>query len=122
MDPQTAKKELLQFRSQLLALDQEETERLATSLEEEADEETYDQHLADVGTVTLDREMELSLQGNTERLLEQVDRALEKIEEGTYGLCDRCGQPIEAGRLQAVPYAIFCMRHQRELERSPEPL
>lgn len=118
MDSQTAKQELLYFRSQLLALDQEQSERLAISLEEEADEETYDQHIADVGTVTLDREMELSLQGNTQRLLEQVDRALEKIEEGTYGLCDRCGQPIEAGRLQAVPYATLCIRHQRELERS----
>jgi RNA polymerase-binding protein DksA len=122
MDSQAAKQELLQFRSQLLALDQEESERLATSLEEEADEETYDQHIADVGAVTLDREMELSLQGNTERLLEQVNRALEKIEEGTYGLCDRCGQPIEEGRLEAVPYATLCIRHQRELERSPEPL
>jgi RNA polymerase-binding protein DksA len=118
MDAQTAKQELLHFRSQLVALDQEESERLAVSLEEEADEETYDQHLADVGAVTLDREMELSLQENTERLLEQVDRALEKIEEGTYGLCDRCGQPIEEGRLEAVPYATLCMRHQQELERS----
>jgi RNA polymerase-binding protein DksA len=118
MNVQTAKKELLRFRSRLVDLDREETERLAVSLEDEVEDEAYDQHPGDVGTVTLDREMELSLQGNTERLLEQVDHALAKIEEGTYGLCDRCGQPIREGRLKAVPYANLCMRHQQELERS----
>jgi len=118
MDPETARKELLQFRDQLRALDEEASERLSTPLEEEVDDESYDQHPGDVGAVTLDREMELSLQGNNQRLLEQVERALAKIEEGTYGRCDRCGRPIEEGRLQAVPYATLCMRHQRELERS----
>lgn len=118
MDTNLAKQQLLELRARLLDLDQVAIDRLGTSLEEEADEETYDQHPGDVGAVTLDREMELSLQGNTERLLEHVDRALEKAEEGTYGLCDRCGQPIEEGRLSAVPYATLCMRHQKELEGS----
>jgi len=94
------------------------SESLAISLEDEVEEETVDQHIGDVGSVTLDREMELSIQGNTEHLLAQVNRALEKIEQGTYGRCDRCGREIGEGRLQAVPYANLCLEHQRELERS----
>ena len=118
MDPKLAKRRLLQLRRRLLALDQAEGDSLATSLEEESGDEAYDQHEADVGTVTLSREMDLSLQENTERLLAQVDRALAKIEEGTYGICDRGGEPIEEGRLEAVPYATLCLKHQKELERA----
>jgi RNA polymerase-binding protein DksA len=40
--------------------------------------------------------------------IQQIDRALERLKAGTYGTCQRCGQPIEAGRLKAVPYAIHC--------------
>jgi DnaK suppressor protein len=118
MDPKSAKRALLQLKRQLTDLDEKEAESLAVSLEEEAGDEAYDQHSADVGTVTLTREIDLSLQENTERLLAQVNRALEKIEEGTYGVCDRGGEPIEEGRLKAMPYATLCMKHQVELERS----
>ena len=120
MDPKLAKRRLLQLRRQLTTLDDDATNSLAVSLEEESGDEAYDQHQADVGTVTLNREMDLSLQGNTEHLLTQVDRGLEKIEEGTYGICDRGGEPIEEGRLEAAPYATLCMKHQKELERSGE--
>ena len=118
MDARKAKQELLQLRSRLLGQDEELIESLAVPLEEESGEESYDQHMADVGTVTLTRELDLSLQDNTEHLLAQVNRALEKIDEGTYGLCDRCGRPIEASRLEAMPYAVLDLEHQRELERS----
>jgi len=118
MDVDNAKVELLRLRSQLLELEEGVTESLATGLEEESGEESSDQHMADVGTITVARELDLSLQGNTERLLAQVERALEKIEEGTYGLCDRCGGLIGEGRLEVMPYATLCMEHQRELERS----
>jgi DnaK suppressor protein len=118
MDLQKARDELLELRARLTALDEQSTETLATSLEEEVDDESFDQHPGDVGTVTFDRELEESLQGNTEQLLDRVSRALAKIEEGTYGLCDRCGRPIGEGRLEAVPYATLCIDHQKELERS----
>jgi RNA polymerase-binding protein DksA len=118
MDPQEAKRILLNLRSQVSAVDEDLTNSLAVSLEEEVDEESFDQHIGDVGAVTLERELDLSFQGNEERLLEQVDRALNKIDDGTYGRCDRCGRPIEEGRLRAVPYATLCLQHQRELERS----
>jgi len=118
MDPDRAKEQLLRLQSQLLELEEGVTESLATGLEEESGEESSDQHMADIGSATVARELDLSLQGNTERLLAQVERALEKIEEGTYGLCDRCDGPIGEGRLDAMPYATLCMEHQRELERS----
>lgn len=117
MDPQQAKQALLRLRARLLEQDEALSESLGISLEEEAGDESSDQHLADVGAVALNRELDLSMRENVEHLLEQVDRALEKIEEGTYGLCDRCGQPIEEGRLQAMPEATLCLRHQKELER-----
>ena len=118
MDLRKARKSLMAFRSRLLDREGEIGESLAISLEEEADEESSDQHPADVGTVTFSRELDLTLQGNVERLLAQVERALEKIDEGTYGRCDRCGLPIDPGRMSAVPYATLCIEHQRELERS----
>jgi RNA polymerase-binding protein DksA len=119
MNPEKAKRELLQLRSRLQTDDRELSESLGISLEEESGDESSDQHMGDVATVTLNREMDLSLQENTEHLLAQVNRALEKIDEGTYGKCDRCGRPIEEGRLEIVPYATLCLQHERELERAP---
>jgi RNA polymerase-binding protein DksA len=119
MDPRRAEQELLELRARLLEQDEDLGESLAVNLEDQAGEESSDQHMADVGTVTFSRELDLSLQYNTEQLLAQVDRALQKIEEGSYGRCDRCGSPIEEGRLEAVPYATLCLRHQREVEQAP---
>ncbi len=118
MDPNDAKRELIHLREQLTGSDKELADSLSVPLEEEAGEDSLDQHPGDVGAVTLNREMDLSLQGNAEYLLSQIDRALEKIEEGTYGICDRGGHPIEEARLRAIPYATLCMQHQKEMERS----
>jgi len=120
MDPQEAKQALLRLRSRLVDQDEALGESLGMSLEDEAGEESSDQHIADVGSITLTRELDISLRSNVEHLLAQVDRALEKLEEGTYGRCDRCGEPIEESRLRAVPEATLCLRHQRELERQAE--
>jgi len=120
MDATEAKEALLRLRARLLDQDEALSESLGIPLEEEAGEESSDQHSADVGAVTLTRELDLSLRTNIEHLLAQVDRALEKIDEGTYGLCDRCGQPIEESRLRAVPEATLCLKHQRDLERTGE--
>lgn len=120
MDPTEAKQELLRLRARLAEQDEALSESLGISLEEESGEESSDQHSADVGAITLTRELDLSLRSNIEHLLAQVDRALEKIDEGSYGLCDRCGEPIEESRLRAVPEATLCLKHQRDLERTGE--
>jgi DnaK suppressor protein len=68
-------------------------------------------------TVTTDRERDLSLLENARDLLDQVERALAKIEAGTYGLCANCGKPIEAARLKALPHASLCIACKRREER-----
>ena len=118
LDIEAVKGELEELRTRLEGEDERLGHSLSVTLEEESGEESSDQHMADVASVTHDREMVASMRDNTRRLLTQVLHALEKIDAGTYGSCDRCGKPIEEDRLKAVPYATLCMEHQRELERS----
>jgi RNA polymerase-binding protein DksA len=68
-------------------------------------------------TVTTDRERDLSLLENTRDLLDQVDLALRKIGDGTYGKCASCGKSIEAARLKALPHASLCISCKRKEER-----
>ena len=68
-----------------------------------------DQHLADHATEMLDREVDESLEENAEQLVHEIDVALARLDNGTYGTCARCGQPIPEERLDAVPYATLCV-------------
>jgi DnaK suppressor protein len=63
---------------------------------------------ADAGTATFEREKDLSIENNVRDLMIKIDKALEKISEGTYGICERCGKPIEKVRIKALPYASLC--------------
>lgn len=76
-----------------------------------------DQHLADHASVTLERELDETLGENAERVIVEIDGALERIEAGTYGLCAVCGNEIPEERLAAVPYATLCVEDKRKLER-----
>jgi len=67
--------------------------------------------------VTIDREIDLSLEGNARSAMIRVDRALRKLDDGSYGLCDRCGNPIGDERLEAVPVASLCIGCKRIEER-----
>jgi DnaK suppressor protein len=69
-------------------------------------------HFADDATEMEQQETALSLRRNADRLLAQVNHALERIAAGTYGTCERCGQPIPLERLEARPYATLCMKDQ----------
>jgi DnaK suppressor protein len=55
--------------------------------------------------------------GNAEELIAQIDGALKRMDAGSYGTCERCGQPIAAERLEALPYAAYCITCQSEVER-----
>lgn len=68
-------------------------------------------------TVTTDRERDLSLLETARDLLDQVERALGKISDGTYGKCANCGKSIEAARLKALPHASLCISCKRAEER-----
>jgi RNA polymerase-binding transcription factor len=91
---------------------------LSESLEDSSEESPYDQHMAETAAVTLDREIDLTLEENARTAIEQIDRALLKLENGTYGLCEDCGKQIGEERLEAVPFATLCIQCKRTWERN----
>ena len=80
-------------------------------------EMAFDEEYADAGSATFERERDLSLVNNLRDLIDRIDKALAKMEDGTYGLCDRCGKPIEKLRLKALPYANLCIKDKQAEER-----
>ncbi|MEU0096385.1 TraR/DksA C4-type zinc finger protein [Kribbella sp. NPDC006257] len=72
---------------------------------------------ADVGSTTLERDHEMSLANNARDMLDQIERALSRIDDGTYGVCESCGQAIGKGRLQAFPRATLCVSCKEREER-----
>lgn len=78
---------------------------------------TYDNHPADLGSETFERSKDLGLKDNEQVLLSNVERALEKIHNGTYGRCDHCGGIIAPARLEALPWATQCMRCQQDFDQ-----
>lgn len=76
----------------------------------------YDNHPADVAAEMFERSKDIGLQDNARIMLEEVDRALEKINNNTYGYCERCGQEIDFERLKAVPWAENCLKCQQQID------
>jgi RNA polymerase-binding protein DksA len=87
------------------------------NVQDETQDSTADNHPADVATVTFDRELDYSLEENEERLLEAIDAALVRIDDGTYGICSTCGSPIGEERLEALSWTIQCIDCKRKEER-----
>jgi len=75
----------------------------------------------DMSQSIFDREMDATVEENIERRIGQVERALKKIEEGTYGVCDATGEEIPKGRLEAVPEAIRTVEAQQRFEKERRP-
>ena len=73
-------------------------------------------HMADDATAAFDQASGLALQQQLEHRLHRVDHTLTKFEQGTYGYCENCGQPIDFARLTALPDARFCLKCQRKRE------
>ena len=72
---------------------------------------------ADVGSTTFERDHEMSLANNARDMLSQTEHALARIEDGTYGVCERCGEPIGKMRLMAFPRATLCLSCKQREER-----
>jgi RNA polymerase-binding protein DksA len=113
-----------QFRQRLLDERQRVQEALdylhqehPGSLQDETQEIPSDNHPGDVATVTFDRELDYTLEENEERVLGAIDAALQRIENGTYGDCLSCRQPIAAERLEALPWTTRCFDCKRKEER-----
>jgi RNA polymerase-binding protein DksA len=87
------------------------------NIQDEAQDSTADNHPADVATVTFDRELDYSLEENEERMLAAINAALARIDDGAYGICNTCGQPIGEERLEALPWTTQCIDCKRKEER-----
>jgi RNA polymerase-binding protein DksA len=87
------------------------------SIEDETQDETLDNHLAETATATLDREIDYTLEENSENVLAAIDAALQRIQEGTFGKCVNCGKEIGEERLAALPWATLCIGCRRLEER-----
>jgi RNA polymerase-binding transcription factor DksA len=89
------------------------SQRLAT-----AELSLADQHPADVGTEMFEREKDYSILEQVAAEMQEVERALHRLEQGTYGICEDCGRPIAAARLAARPSANLCVDDQARRERA----
>ena len=113
-----------EFRKRLL----DERARLKASLERMelrgdelvdagAEDGDFDDAASDAATETLDRGTDMALEENLRSMVEEIDAALEKLEKGTYGICDNCGGTIKVARLERLPYATMCVECQQRMER-----
>ncbi|HKR71070.1 MAG TPA: TraR/DksA family transcriptional regulator [Streptosporangiaceae bacterium] len=103
--------EAAELRDEIERAESDIADRLGDSVSDAGDDQ------ADVGAKTYEREHELSLTYNARDLLVQSERALARIESGTYGVCESCGEPIGKARLQAFPRATLCVRCKQREER-----
>ena len=114
------KTEIAKFKKRLESMHQQMTKVLRGSTEEikRPDEATgYSQHQADQGTDDFDRTISLEVTGREYETIRQIERALEKIDENTYGICDVSGKEIPIKRLEAMPYATMTVEAQEKLEK-----
>jgi DnaK suppressor protein len=89
---------------------------LNTENQVQPDEYGVGNHLADDASDVVSRDLNLALRSNSEDLLAQVESALHRLDQGTYGICARCGNEINPERLEALPYATYCIKCQSEIE------
>ena len=99
------------LRAEIAKTARDIAEGLTGSLRDAGDDE------ADAGTKTFEREHELALTQNAQDLLDQGERALDRIDAGTYGVCESCGQPIGKARLLAFGRATLCVACKQRQER-----
>jgi RNA polymerase-binding protein DksA len=98
------------------AIDNLHAEHPGSMSDESGEDAVYDNHLADTATETYDRELDYTLEENSEHVLAEIDAALLRIDDGTYGQCTNCGRQIPEERLEARPYATLCIDCQRQRE------
>jgi len=81
----------------------------ALALEHEPGDVQFDEEGGEGGTANVDRELDLHLSAQAQAAIEEIDAALAKIAEGTYGFCESCGNPVPKARLEALPHARLCV-------------
>jgi DnaK suppressor protein len=120
-------KEFVEKQGERLEELRAELTRMVEGLEEdqqdraESEGDMTENDSGDMSQSLFTREMDATVEQTMEKRLESVDRALQKIEEGTYGICDDTGEPIPRGRLEAMPEAIYTVEAQQRRERERRP-
>jgi RNA polymerase-binding transcription factor DksA len=117
MDRARAKQRLNDERARRLALAQR-LRREESDPVESSELSKVDQHPAELGSETFERELELTTLTIVEGELKDIDDALRRLDDGTYGICEECGKPIDEARLEAVPWARYCVVDQARVERA----
>jgi DnaK suppressor protein len=107
------KKRLEEMREQMTHLIRDTTEDVKSADETKG----YSQHQADEGTDDFNRTITLEVTSKEFGILRQIERALDKIEDGTYGICDVSGEEIPVARLEAIPYAAMTVKSQDKFEK-----
>jgi len=105
-----AKRELLEEQAEL----GEQLQRLRTA---EYESVGYGNHMADDGTDAFDQAVGVALKRKVKASLEEVERALAKFDNGTYGICEACGARIDRARLEVLPQAMYCLDCQARYEQ-----
>lgn len=113
------KRRLLEIKAELERIS-EGMERDQRDRAEDQDDQT-EHDSGDLSQQIFTREMDATIEGQTDRRLQDVDRALEKVEEGSYGICDDTGEEVPKGRLEAMPEAIRTVEAQQSFERERRP-
>jgi RNA polymerase-binding transcription factor DksA len=118
MNKEEARARLIAERDRLIQVRDAAT-RLSISATEAAARElsTVDQHPAEQATETLERELDLGVLQSVENELREVQAALDRLDAGTYGICEICGQPIADERLEVMPAARYCVKDQARAKR-----
>lgn len=118
-DTEHFKQTLLEKRREILRnVNEFEDEALKKSrLDAAGDLSSMPIHMADIGTDNYEQEFALGLMDSERKLLKEIDEALERIEQQTYGTCEGTGKPIPKARLEAQPWAKYCIEYARMLEQ-----
>jgi DnaK suppressor protein len=119
IDTERFRTELMQERVRVQAAIVNLRESHPGSLDDEVEEISNgsDSHVGDSATATLGREIDYTLGENSEQVLAEINTALKRIEDGTYGTCAVCGKEIAPERLEAYPWASLCIDDARKAER-----
>jgi DnaK suppressor protein len=112
------KQMLLEKRGEILAnVNEMEDETLKKSrLNAAGDLSSMPIHMADIGSDNYEQEFTLGLMDSERKLLKEIDDALQRVEQGTYGICEGTGRQIHKARLEAQPWARYCVEYARKLE------
>ena len=119
------KEQVKQFRQLLITERAKLAEEIKTIAREAAtsprdasgDLSAYTVHMADMAADTYDRELSMNLVSSEQEILYQIDDALKRLDDGSFGVCQQCSQSIAMSRLKAVPYASLCITCQRAKEQ-----